>query len=83
MNHLTVDEIICYVSFNDFDRASLDNAAKVISHIRTCNHCLEKVRAFQMVYDKIMESETNDNVKEITKDFFENTLDKEFLDCNR
>lgn len=52
MKHLTVDEIVDFVTFEKIDNKSLENAAKVNTHIRQCSGCLRKVRAFQMVYDE-------------------------------
>ena len=52
MKHLTVDEIVNFVTFSKIDSESLDNAAKVTAHISKCPDCLRKVRAFQMVYDE-------------------------------
>ena len=54
MKHLTVDEIIDHVSFERLDQQTLENAAKVNSHIRCCSRCLRKVRAFQIVYDELV-----------------------------
>lgn len=55
MKHLTVDEIVDFVTFERIDNKSLENAAKVNTHIRQCSECLRKVRAFQMVYDEFKE----------------------------
>ena len=52
MKHLTVDEIVDFVTLEKIDNKSLENAAKVNTHIRQCSGCLRKVRAFQMVYDE-------------------------------
>ena len=54
MKHLTVDEIIDHVSFTRIDQHTLENAARVTSHISTCGACLRKVRAFQTVYDELV-----------------------------
>lgn len=53
MKHLTVDEIIDFVSFEKMDNESLANASKVNTHIISCASCLKKVRAFQAVYDEL------------------------------
>ncbi len=53
MKHLTVDEMIDFVSFQTLDQKSLDNAARVTGHIRQCQACLRKVHAFQVMYDEM------------------------------
>ena len=51
MKHLTVDEIIDFVSFNTIHPGTLEKAAAVTTHIRGCSACMRRVRAFQLVYD--------------------------------
>lgn len=58
MKHLTVDEIIDFVSFDRIDSETLAMAASVNSHIRNCNDCMRKVRAFQLVYDELSNHES-------------------------
>jgi hypothetical protein len=53
MKHLTVDEMIDFVSFETVDPKTLANASKVTTHIRGCSQCLRRVQAFQMVYDEL------------------------------
>ncbi len=53
MAHITVEEFIDFVSFNEINEETTALAAKVNGHIATCGECLEKSRAFQMVYDAI------------------------------
>ena len=53
MKHLTVDEMIDFVSFNKLDSESLALASKVNAHIFECDICRKKVKAFQIVYDKL------------------------------
>ena len=45
MKHLTVDEILNFVSLTELNNES-------IGHIRKCEKCLKLVRAFQMIYDE-------------------------------
>jgi hypothetical protein len=49
MKHLTVDEIIDFVSFKQINDETMALASKVNHHIFTCEDCLRKVRAFRMV----------------------------------
>ena len=66
MNHLTVDEMIDFVSLTDLDKESLALASKVNSHISRCRECREKVKAFQTVYDGLIKMERINEVEEIT-----------------
>ena len=52
MEHLTVEEMIDFVSFDRIDEESLALAAKVNAHILSCDACRKKVAAFQTVYDE-------------------------------
>lgn len=54
MKHLTVDEMIDFVSFDKVDAETLAKASYVNAHIRSCDQCLRKVRAFQTVYDELV-----------------------------
>lgn len=63
MKHLTIDEIIDFVSFNKLDSKSLELAARVNAHIFKCATCREKVEAFQIVYDEFVRM----NKKEVFK----------------
>ncbi len=52
MNHLTIDQIIDFVSMDVLNEQTLALAACVNGHIRKCPKCLQLVRAFQMIYDE-------------------------------
>lgn len=54
MKHLTIDRIIDFVSISEMDKASLELSFFVNEHIRECEECLEKVRAYQDVYDEFV-----------------------------
>ena len=51
MTHLTVDEIIEFVSMDEFSADALEFSQLVNGHIRQCDECLESVRSFQLIYD--------------------------------
>jgi len=53
MKHLTVDEIIGFVTLSSTDAASLRLASDVTAHIRACAACMRKVQAYQLVYDRL------------------------------
>ena len=50
MKHLTIDEMIAFVSISELNTASLELASKVNTHIIECDLCRNKVRAFQEVF---------------------------------
>ena len=54
MEHLQIEEIMDFVSIDQADEASMRLGAKVSSHIIGCEKCLEKVRAFQDIYDEFI-----------------------------
>jgi len=56
MKHLTVEEMIDFVSFDKLDEKSLTLAAKVNAHISECACCRKNVKAFQVVYDEFERS---------------------------
>ena len=51
MNHLTVDEIIAFVSFTELNQETIALSASVNGHIRSCRQCRKLVDAFQLLYD--------------------------------
>ena len=51
MNHLSIDEIIEFVSFN-CGNADIALIASVNEHIRKCPECLKLVQSFQLIYDE-------------------------------
>lgn len=54
MSHLTIDQIIDFVSMNQINDETLKLASTVNKHIGKCEKCLRKVRAFQLVYDEFV-----------------------------
>lgn len=72
MKHLTVDEMIDFVSFNKLDSESLALASKVNAHIFECHTCRKKVESFQIIYDEL--------VKLGRKDDFKSLIDKKLAD---
>lgn len=69
MKHLTVDEIIQFVSLTELNSEAINLSASVNEHIRKCGKCLKLVRAFQMIYDEFSRtSQGNDFKKYIIED---------------
>ena len=83
MKHLTVEDIIDYVSFNTMEDANLMHAANVISHIRTCKECFERVRAFQLVYDKLMAEGKNPQLEAFTEDLIKEAFEENSRNVER
>ena len=52
MEHLTVDDMIRFVSLTELNNEAIELSASVNGHIRRCRECLERVRAFQTIYDE-------------------------------
>ena len=55
MEHLTAEQIIDFVSADEINEKSIQNIGKVNAHITECEECLQKVRAFQLIYDEFLE----------------------------
>ena len=64
MSHLTVEEIIEFVSFDNLSEDTMALSTKVNEHIRSCPTCLEKVSSFQMVYDEFCRIGSVSDVKQ-------------------
>lgn len=77
MKHLTVDEIIDFVSLDKVDAKSLTKASYVNSHIRSCAQCLRKVRAFQTVYDELVRMGNRSAFREVARDMVKEELSQE------
>lgn len=63
MQHVTVDEIIAFVSFDRFDPETIALSKKVNGHIKNCDECLRKVRAFQVIYDELVSKGRREDFK--------------------
>ncbi len=63
MKHLTVDEIINFVSLTELNSEAIELSATVNGHIRNCENCLKLVSSFQMIYDEFIRLEMNNDFK--------------------
>lgn len=52
MRHLTVEEIIDFISIQGWSEASVALIARVNGHIRNCDACLKRVQAFRLIYEE-------------------------------
>ncbi len=80
MKHLTVDEMIDFVSFNKLENESLVLASRVNAHIFACQDCRNKVEAFQTVYDELVNLGKEDNFKAIVNQQQADLKEKKKLD---
>lgn len=53
-SHLTVSELIEFVSADIADTSAQRMLVSVNTHIRSCPQCLERVRAFQVLHDELL-----------------------------
>lgn len=76
MNHLTVDDIIDFVSLNEMNKEAVELSATINGHIRKCAKCLELVRAFQMIYDEFSRLNTSGDFKKFVSETISTETDK-------
>lgn len=73
MTHLTVEEIIDFVSFKELTEENIALAKKVNEHICSCKDCFQKVSAFQTVYEEFQRigtiSDTKQSIYQIIDDY--------------
>ncbi|MBQ8697225.1 MAG: hypothetical protein IJ519_05840 [Clostridia bacterium] len=53
MTHLTIDDVINYVSVKKADKTSLELISRVTAHITRCDRCLRRVDAFLTVGEEL------------------------------
>lgn len=53
MDHLTLDDIIEFVSLTEINDESMQLISAVNTHIAECGECRALVRSFQTVYDEL------------------------------
>ena len=70
MRHLTVEEIIDFVSIREWTEASLALIACVNGHIRNCDQCLKLVQAGRLIHEEFLRMGVGED--------FENWLDREY-----
>ncbi len=64
MKHLTVDEMLDFVSLTELNNESIQRSAAVNGHIRKCEKCLKLVRSFQLIYDEFSRLNAEVNFKD-------------------
>jgi hypothetical protein len=64
MTHLSVEEMIDFVSFEKLTEENIALAKKVNEHICSCKKCFQKVSAFQTVYEEFQRIGTISDTKQ-------------------
>lgn len=64
MKHLTIDEMLDFVSMTELNGDAMKLAAYITKHIRECDSCMKQVRALQMVYDEFSALNTKCSLKD-------------------
>ena len=54
MKHLTVEQIVEFVSLTTINDKAVALSAAVNGHIRHCGRCFDKVCAFQAIHDEFL-----------------------------
>ena len=67
MKHLTVDEMMDFVSLTELNADAIMLSAAVNGHIRKCDQCLKRVQAFQMVHDEFSSLRNNGDFRKYLK----------------
>lgn len=70
MKHLSIDEMLDFVSLTEMNSESIKFSATVNGHIRKCAKCLQLVRSFQMIYDEFSGIDTSGELKDSLPDNF-------------
>ena len=65
MEHLTVDEIIDFISLTELNNEAIVLSSAVNGHIRKCKDCLKLVKSFQIIYDEFSaRNNTRENIRQ-------------------
>lgn len=68
MEHLTIDEVLDFVSMTELNAESIRLSAAVNGHIRKCDRCLKLVQSFQLLYDEFSRLQLNGGFKAFAVD---------------
>lgn len=67
MKHLTVDEMMEFVSLTELNADAIMLSAAVNGHIRKCDKCLKCVQAFQLIHDEFSNLRNNGDFRTYLK----------------
>lgn len=54
LEHLSIEEIIEYVTANKVSKETLDLMSRVNGHIRICSSCREKIESYERINEKLI-----------------------------
>lgn len=57
MNHLTLDDIIEFISLTDINEETMQLISAVNTHLAVCEECRALARSFQTVYDEMLRTD--------------------------
>ncbi len=77
MNHLDIETIIDYVMISEINDETKALAGEVCGHIIRCKDCMEKVNAFQTVYEALSRDLEKEQIYECLMQMAENTIQQE------
>ncbi len=60
-SHLTFEEILEFITFDEINEETLALAGRVTAHIVECDECRENIRAYQTIYDEFVKLANNKN----------------------
>lgn len=63
MKHLTLEEMLDFVSLKEMNREAIQLCTVVNGHIRECKKCRQAVTAFQMIFDEFTAMHRSGNFK--------------------
>lgn len=78
MDHLTIEEMLEFVTMKKLDERTLKLASRVNAHILRCDECLEQVKELQVIYEELGMIDL-DELRQLTneKDAVEHRPEKE------
>lgn len=62
MEHLTIGEIVEFVTLKKLDENAIALAKKVNGHIRNCDNCLELLRGVRTLHEEITSMKENESL---------------------
>ncbi len=77
MKHLTVEEMLDFVSLTELSRESITLAATVNGHTRRCEKCRKAVNAFQLIYDEFASYSAQDSFRDFISKNYTGTMESD------
>ncbi|MBQ9945522.1 MAG: hypothetical protein IJO68_03255 [Clostridia bacterium] len=70
--HLTIDEILDFVTMDNIDENTLSLIARVNSHILVCKECFELVNAIQLIQEEFERLQTSSDFRSFVSERYSN-----------